>query len=133
MFGAQEILPGVVLPQETTELPFAYKIDANPNELFTVMVYDLNAVDPSYMHYMYVNVKNSDPATGNEIYSYEPAHPPPGTGRHEYVIAAGKQREFIQPSVAPADRGGYEIDAVIDRMDFERIAKISFFVDAPNA
>lgn len=133
MFGAQEVQNGAVIAQETTEQPFSFQIDANPNQLFTVIMYDINAVVPAYIHYMYINVRNNDPLTGNEFYSYEPARPPPGTGRHEYVVLAGQQREFIQPVPVHEERDGHDIETIIDSLDLERMISLRFFIDAPAA
>ena len=133
MFGAQEVRNGQVVPLEQAQQPFSFLIDGNPNDLYTVMIYDPDAVVPDYIHYFILNVKNSDPGKGNILYSYQPAAPPPGTGQHRYIVLVCKQREFIQPFVVPEGRAGASIDALLEGLRFEKMSHIIFLVDAPAA
>ncbi len=132
-FGAQQVQPGSILPIATVQQPFTFHIDANPNQLFTIMVYDLNAVVPTFIHYLVINFKNNDVTNGNILYDYMPPAPPAGTGRHEYVVLIGLQSSFVQPPPVHEERGGHDIDLIIESFEFERMAAVNYFVDAPEA
>ncbi len=131
-FGAQQVQPGTIVPLATAQQPFSFHIDANPNQLLTIMVYDLNAVVPTFIHYLVINFKNNDVNTGNILYDYMQPAPPAGTGRHEYVVLVGKQDSFVQPPPVHEERGGHDIEGIIDSFEFERTAAVNYFVDAPN-
>ncbi len=133
MFGAQEVRDGQVVSLEQAQQPFSFLIDGNPNDLYTVIIYDPDAVVPDYIHYFVLNVKNNDPGKGNILYSYQPAAPPPGTGQHKYVVLVCKQREFIQPFAVPEGRAGASVEALLEGLRFEKMSNILFIIDAPAA
>lgn len=61
-------------------------------KLSSIIIYDESAPYPDhpsnspYVHYLVINVRNSDIATGNIIFSYKEPSPPKDSAPHHYVV-----------------------------------------------
>jgi hypothetical protein len=62
------------------------KLNVNPNKLYTLVLYDPDAINGTYIHWVKVNITNNDMKTGNIIIPYKGPAPPPKTGKHHYIF-----------------------------------------------
>jgi len=67
------------------------KINVNPNGLYTLVLYDPDAVGGTYIHWVLTNIKNNDIKFGNIIIPYKGPAPPPKSGKHRYIFNLYKQ------------------------------------------
>lgn len=72
------------------------KIELFKIPLSTLLVYDPNAILPSYIHYLVVNIPYGDIEKGQVIFSYKGPTPPPNTGTHKYIFNQYQQSQKIQ-------------------------------------
>lgn len=69
-----------------------------PNiELSTLMMHDPDSSQPSWLHWLVVNIPNGDISKGNTIVSYNGPSPPPNTGTHHYIFELYSQNLSILP------------------------------------
>lgn len=94
------------------------KIELNiiPNELYTLILYDPDAVGGTHIHWTIINITNNDIKTGNIIIPYKGPAPPPKSGKHHYIFSLYKQNKV--KNIKPME------ERVIDIEDFENILKI---------
>lgn len=94
------------------------KIQLNiiPNELYTLILYDPDAVGGTHIHWTIINITNNDIKTGNIIIPYKGPSPPPKSGKHHYIFSLYKQNKV--KNIKPME------ERVIDIEDFESILKI---------
>jgi len=69
-----------------TQLEPEIKLDTIPNKLYTLLLYDPDAVGGTYIHWLKTNITNNDIKTGNIIIPYKGPAPPPKTGKHRYIF-----------------------------------------------
>lgn len=87
---------------------------AEPQELFTLVLYDPDAPVGTYLHWLMVNIQGNSLETGHELVSYMPPAPPAGTGAHRYFLVLLKQAGRIEVSAdfiekrAPFDFMGFK-------------------------
>ncbi len=69
-----------------TQVEPEIKLNVNPSKLYTLVLYDPDAVLGTYIHWIKVNITNNDMKTGNIIIPYKGPAPPPRTGKHRYIF-----------------------------------------------
>jgi phosphatidylethanolamine-binding protein (PEBP) family uncharacterized protein len=69
-----------------TQMEADIKLNVEPNKLYTLVLYDPDAVSGTYIHWTKVNITNNDIKTGNIIIPYKGPAPPPKTGKHHYIF-----------------------------------------------
>lgn len=77
----------------TKEVQGSLSLNLNPgfrSGLQTLVMYDKDMIQP-YIHYLLVNIMNTDMSTGFESISYQPPNPPKGSGSHRYTILLYQQ------------------------------------------
>jgi phosphatidylethanolamine-binding protein (PEBP) family uncharacterized protein len=62
------------------------KINVDPSKLYTLILYDPDAVGGTYIHWTKTNITNNDIKTGNIIIPYKGPAPPPKSGKHRYIF-----------------------------------------------
>jgi phosphatidylethanolamine-binding protein (PEBP) family uncharacterized protein len=64
--------------------------------LSTLIMYDPDAIQPQYIHYLVTNISNGDISTGTTIFDYMGPAPPPNSGTHRYIFEQLAQENPIQ-------------------------------------
>lgn len=71
---------------ETQEQP-DIKYEFMPNNYYTLIMYDPNAVNGNYIHWLIINIKSiRSEEDGDIIFTYKGPAPPKGTGIHNYIF-----------------------------------------------
>ena len=91
------------------------KINVNANDLYTLILFDPDAVGGTHIHLSIINITNNDIKTGNIIIPYKGPAPPPGTGKHRYIFGLYKQdREIFSE---PLNERQIEIDNLKNKLN----------------
>jgi phosphatidylethanolamine-binding protein (PEBP) family uncharacterized protein len=69
-----------------TQVEPEIKLNIKPNKLYTLVLYDPDAVSGTYIHWTKANISNNDMKTGNIIIPYKGPAPPPRSGKHRYIF-----------------------------------------------
>jgi hypothetical protein len=88
------IILGQKLTKEDTQVePIVSYIPTDPNSLYTLIMYDPNAVTSAnnYVHWVVTNIRGADIKSGTHLLPYYGPHPPPGSGTHHYIFELFKQ------------------------------------------
>jgi phosphatidylethanolamine-binding protein (PEBP) family uncharacterized protein len=67
------------------------KLDVDSKKLYSLIMYDPDAVKGTFVHLVKVNITSNDIKTGNIIIPYKGPAPPPGTGIHRYIFELYEQ------------------------------------------
>jgi phosphatidylethanolamine-binding protein (PEBP) family uncharacterized protein len=83
-------------PKETQIKP-TITYSANPNELYTLILYDPNSVSQSgyTLHWIVANIPGNNIEKGNVLLPYMGPNPPKSSGTHHYIFIVYKQIEKI--------------------------------------
>jgi hypothetical protein len=82
------------MTQEATHVePNVLYISTDPNSLYTLIMYDPDAVTSAnnYVHWTVTNIRGTDIKSGTHLLPYYGPHPPPGSGKHHYIFELFKQ------------------------------------------
>ena len=102
------------------------KITLSALKLSTLIMYDPNAIKPSYIHYLITNIPNGDISKGDTIFSYAGPSPPPNTGDHHYIFTQFEQMKPYSTSIQ--DRSSFDINAYIQQYNLVSRVKKQFIV-----
>ena len=103
-FGPTLISDNITLDTLQARQPLTIKLPSSPSSpgLTTLIFYDTSAPYPEnnfnspYLHYLLVNIPNSDVKRGQDIVKYKPPHPPANSLPHVYVVGWYEQKEEIE-------------------------------------
>lgn len=76
-----------------TQVQPKIKLNVNNDNLYTLILYDPDAVGGTHIHWAKVNITNNDFNTGNIIIPYKGPAPPANSGKHRYIFNLFKQIE----------------------------------------
>lgn len=91
-----------------TQIEPNIKLNVNSNKLYTLVLYDPDAVNGTYIHWVLVNITNNDIKTGNIIIPYKGPAPPQKTGKHRYIFNLYEQ--VRENKMAPLEQKVFELD-----------------------
>ena len=84
------------------------KITLDPILLSILIMYDPDAVNPSWVHYLIINIPNGKINEGTIVLDYMGPTPPVGSGVHRYIFEQLKQDTTI--NIGSLERGNFNID-----------------------
>jgi phosphatidylethanolamine-binding protein (PEBP) family uncharacterized protein len=111
---------GNVKPRNQTLLMPTISWSIVPGTLYTILMWDPDAPNPSYIHLLAVNLRSSNLSTGQTLLSYEPPTPPSGV--HRYFTTVYRQKESIDVPV-PSERANFDVDAFVNTYSLEKIGE----------
>ena len=82
--------------------------------LRTLLAHDPDATAPSWIHWLVINSNGKNTNSGQEVMSWAPPSPPPGTGEHRYMFTLYSHTYPIHMAT-PSQRGNFDV------AEFEKI------------
>lgn len=67
----------------------------NPIKLYSLLMFDYEAVGGNKIHWLIINIANNDILTGDTLIEYKGPSPPEGSGTHHYNFVLFVQKEYI--------------------------------------
>lgn len=93
---------------------------AVPNRLYTVLMWDPDAPQASWIHLFVVNTPSANLSQGQTLLSYTPPSPP--SGIHRYYVTVYEQPKKLELS-APAERGNFHVDEFVAKHGLQKIGE----------
>jgi len=94
-FNRVEVVNDQTISKETASGEISVNWSHDPNELYTVIIYDMSAPNPPFVHFLAMNVRGMNIADGDIILSYIPPNPPDRT--HDYFIdILSQERNYLK-------------------------------------
>jgi len=110
-------------PSETQDEP-KIKYDFNSNNLYTLILYDPDAVNGTHVHWIATNIKNNI-NNSKALLPYQGPAPPVKTGKHRYMFELYKQSEIL--NVEPLGERSISINSLRNKLNLSKyIYKIQF-------
>lgn len=101
-----------------------------PLPLHTVLIWDPDAVVPSYVHMLVVNIPGPHIKEGTTVLPYTPPAPPPGTGTHRYFTAYFKQTGPIH--VPPFPRANFSLESFTKKYKLTQVRREMVPINSKN-
>jgi phosphatidylethanolamine-binding protein (PEBP) family uncharacterized protein len=82
------------------------------NDMYTLVIWDPDAPNPSFLHWLVINIPEDQVQNGETIVDYTPPTPPSGT--HRYFVGLYRQPMTLNLGEI-SDRAGFSIEAFIKK------------------
>jgi phosphatidylethanolamine-binding protein (PEBP) family uncharacterized protein len=110
-------------PSETQIKP-KIKFNFKSNNLYTLIMYDPDAVNGTHIHWLVTNISDNI-NNGKILLAYQGPAPPAKTGKHRYIFEIYKQSEML--NVEPFEQRSISINLLRNKLNVsEYISKIKF-------
>ena len=93
---------------------------------YSLIMWDPDASNPSFLHWLVINLENQNQIREKEILNYFGPKPPSGT--HHYYFGLFEQQNTIQ--IHPPERPGFNINEFTKENSLKEIAKVYMTVTA---
>lgn len=124
-YGNYPVREGQRIPISRTRNEPNLYWNAEAGSKYVIIMYDFDARDPPYLHWIVINATTDDP--GLELAPYTPPHPP-GSEIHEYTIEI-----FLQPDPIAnewiaelPDRDGFPLNEFINNNGLVSLGALTF-------
>lgn len=117
-YNSKLLESGQFLKVSETQIEPVIKIDENPDNFYTLILHDPDAVGGNYIHWAKINITNNDIVTGNTIIPYKGPAPPRNTGKHHYIFNL-----YLQNGVndnKPISERAFEMNVLEDMLNLNK-------------
>jgi phosphatidylethanolamine-binding protein (PEBP) family uncharacterized protein len=96
--------------------------DENKNNIYTLIMYDPDAINGTHIHWIVSDIKDNNIENGKVLIPYKGPAPPPKTGKHRYIFEL-----YLQGNNLNINERSISIISVRNKMSLnEPIYKIQF-------
>jgi phosphatidylethanolamine-binding protein (PEBP) family uncharacterized protein len=97
-------------PRGNTFVAPNVKYTSQQNDMYTVVIWDPDAPNPSFLHWLVINIPEDRVQDGETIIDYMPPTPPSGT--HRYYVGLYRQPKPLNTAMS-LSRTAFSIDAFV--------------------
>jgi len=132
-FGNDPVSLVGFVTSKTAKKPLDLEWVANPESLYTAIIYDLDAPYPKnrsnspYLHLLITNVKGMDLESGDSLIKYKSPSPPKNSLPHTFNADIYLQKNIIHPSVQ-TKRKKFNLNKFVTDNDLTLFNRFSFKV-----
>ena len=123
-YNNKKLLNDDFLKPSETQVEPKIKYKFNLNNLYTLILYDPDAVNGTHVHWIATNIKNNI-NNSKALLPYQGPAPPVKTGKHRYMFELYKQSEML--NVEPLGERSISINSLRNKLNLSKyIYKIQF-------
>jgi phosphatidylethanolamine-binding protein (PEBP) family uncharacterized protein len=113
---------GQLLTKEQTNLKPSISFQPTTQKLYTVVMWDPDAPNPSFVHWILINLKSPNNASQNDKELLEYMGPSPPSGIHTYYFGLFEQTRHIKPE--KLERRQFSIDNFIKNNNLTEVSRV---------
>jgi len=123
-YNNKKLVNDEFLKPSETQIEPKIKYNFNSNNLYTLIMYDPDAVNGTRIHWLVTNIKNSI-KNSKILLDYQGPAPPAKTGKHRYIFELYEQSEML--NVEPLEERSISINLLRNKLNVsDYISKIKF-------
>jgi len=123
-YNNKKLINDYFLKPSETQIEPKIKYNFNENNLYTLIMYDPDAVNGTHIHWLVTNIKNNI-KNSKILLPYKGPAPPPKTGKHRYIFELYRQPEML--NVEPFEQRSISINLLKNKLNVSNyISKIKF-------
>ena len=123
-YNNKKLVNGDFLKPSETQIQPKIIYNFNENNLYTLILYDPDAVNGTHIHWLVTNIKNNI-KNSKILLPYQGPDPPPKTGKHRYIYELYRQPEML--NVEPFEERSISINLLRNKLNVSNyISKIKF-------
>ena len=109
-----------IIPSQQLQKGFEIKYKGDPDELYTLFMYNPDASYPEdlgnsyFLHYLVVNIHSDNITTGDILAPYQAPDPPQDSNPHEYIVGLYRQPKLI-PQEKITKRTAFSVSSFITK------------------
>jgi phosphatidylethanolamine-binding protein (PEBP) family uncharacterized protein len=100
--------------EEAQPEPHAYWTKPPQGIKYTIVCWDPDAKEKSWLHWLVMNCEGVDPTTGKIVVDWVPPTPPKGSGLHRYIFGLFQQTADVAPPEMTSS-GGFNMAAFAEK------------------
>ena len=131
--GERRVRDNETLPLQTAQQPISLSFSGDPNRLYLLLMYDIDAPQGPYVHWEVDNIPGGDIGSGDVVFPYQPPNLPPQSGVHRFVIDLFEQSRRLPGQENLGNRGPLPVDSMIRSAGLTRVAQKKFQVLSPGS
>lgn len=113
-----------ITPIESKNKPVV-KINSNTNKIYTLIMYDPDAINGTHVHWLIININDNNINSGKIILSYKGPSPPLKTGKHRYIFELYEQNRIND--IEEMTERNVSIETIKNKLSISKyISKIQF-------
>lgn len=116
-FDGKEAVGNLRLRSETENPPVVHW-NVKQGSLYTLLIWDPDALQPSWIHLFIVNLPSTNLIEGQTLLSYTPPTPPSGTHKYYVTLFEQPQRISVQK---PQERGNFNVNAFVQQHGLRKL------------
>ena len=111
-------------PEQTQDIPFVSFKGLATNKLYTLIMTDPNAVGGNYIHWLIVNIDDSNLNNGKPLLQYKGPAPPQGSGMHNYIFLLYEQPETILLDTMTENERQIDLNNLLEKLGLNQVNPI---------
>ena len=109
-------------PEQTQDIPFVSFKRLLTNKLYTLIMTDPNAVRGNNIHWLIVNISNTN--NGTTLLKYKGPSPPEGSGMHNYIFLLYEQPETILLDTMTENERRIDLNNLLEKLGLNEVNPI---------
>jgi phosphatidylethanolamine-binding protein len=128
----ETVVKGQELSKAATKSEPSIALRLDPRGMYTVLMSDPDAPNPSWLHMLVVNIPGATPSivNGTPIARYAPPSPPSGVHRYIFTLYEQPASIMVQPLQEGETRGGFNVADFERRYSLRKLKTVFFTVHA---
>jgi len=132
VYNNTEVTKGLFLTPLQAHSEPKVEYNAKPNSLYTLIMYDPDAVVGNYLHWVVINISGNNVQGGQQLLNYKGPAPPQGTGIHRYIFLIFEQANRINSQNIPESKRAMSLDALYSLLNAEFHLNSSAYFTSEN-
>lgn len=128
----ETVVKGQELSKAATKNGPSIALRLDSTSIYTVLMSDPDAPNPSWLHMLVVNIPGATPSivNGIPIASYAPPSPPSGVHRYIFTLYEQPASIMVEPLKEGESRGGFDVADFERRYNLRKLKTVFFTVKA---
>lgn len=108
--------------RKTPPAPAIQIPNQQPNKYYTLIMFDHDAPSSPYLHWLVVNIHQTDSADQTIVFPYAPPSPPVGNAPHRYETRIYEQTGKIGAFRTPIRQPGFDLEGFVRETGLRQIS-----------
>lgn len=119
LYNNSEIPKGAFLTPLQANVEPKVEYISNSNALYTLIMYDPDAVVGNYLHWVAINIPGNNVSNGQTLLNYKGPAPPKGSGIHRYIFLIYEQDGRINTQNIPESKRAMSLNELYNAINAE--------------
>lgn len=120
-YNHEIVINNFFTPEQTQDTPIISFKGLVTNKLYTLIMSDPNAVGGNRIHWLVVNISDSNLNNGKILLGYKGPTPPKDSGMHNYIFSLYEQAEPILLDTMTEDERQIDLNNLLEQLGLNQV------------